>query len=148
MVVAWRERILYIILTIVLWMVLTFSIGFEFNVSAWFTSFTTLFVLSALYALLFAFLFFGVLWASEKVFLAMLFVMLALEILLFQNADFYHSPEFLYAIPLALVLYSTCTFLPLWIIERKLASRKWTLVLMAVVYSAVLVLNYLKIDVV
>lgn len=142
------ERILYIILSVVFWMALTFTVGFEFNVGAWFTSFTTLIILSTLYALLFAFLFFGLLWASEKVFLAMLFAMLALEIFLFRNADFYHSPEFLYAIPLALVLYSLCTFAPLWIVERKISTHKWTLALMTAVYAIVLLLNYLKIDVV
>lgn len=144
----WRERILYVILSVLLWFVLTFSIGFQFNISAWFTSLATLFILSTLYSLLFAFLFFGLLWASPKVFIAMLFAMLALEILLFQNTDFYHYPQLLYAIPLALVLYSTCTFVPLWIVERKIATRKWMLLMMMIVYSTVLLLNYLKIDVV
>lgn len=140
--------IFYILFSMLLWFLVTFAVGFEFNLAAWLASVNTLALISILYAALFALLFFILLWAAEKVFITMLIVMLALEIFIFGNDRFTSYPEFLYAIPISILLYSVFTFLPLWMIEHSLKKHTHSLIGMTLAFILVILFNYIAFPIV
>ncbi len=135
----------YFLVAVIFWVVVDFTTteGIK-NPSHYYSIFMPALLLFYIgYPLLFAFLIYKRKWADKKIFYPMLAFTFILEIIIFHNPLMYTFPVMLVMIPVAVCIYSFVTYVPKWIVERKMAEHKKLIILLALVWFIVSLLNFI-----
>ena len=91
--------------------------------------------------LVFAFLIYRRKWTDRSLLGPMLVVLVLVEVVFSHNALLYTSPLLLIFIPLAVAIYSFLTYVPRWIVDRRVAQHRRTTLVLVVVWLIVAVLS-------
>lgn len=124
------------------WVVVDFTMAFNLNVQDWIRHMPLVWVFYPGSPLLFSYLIYGRKWGDRKLFLSLVLLMLALEILVFNNALLFTFPAMLIFLPAAICIYSLITYVPRWIADGKIKEH-WMLTLsLLAVWAVVAALSY------
>lgn len=71
---------------------------------------------------------------NKLLLIATLVEIFVVEIVFAHNVLLYTFPFMLFAIPVAISIYSFITFVPKWIVDRTIQNNKWKLLIMTIVW--------------
>ena len=137
-----RSSVKYFIIAVAFWVVVDYSTAFNPDWQCWLEHMPLILLFYFGYPLLFTFLIYRLKWRRWQLFMAMLFMMFFLEMVIFNNTLLTTFPMLLVMIPVAVPIYSFITYVPLWIAEGDLRN-KWKLAsMLAFIWLVISFLNY------
>ena len=116
------------------WVAVDFTTAFNPDVTGWISHMPLIWVFYLGSPLLFAYLIYKRKWSDKRIFLPVLVVLFIVEILFSNNALLYVFPIMLIMIPVAVSLYSFITYVPRWIVDKKLGEHKVAVIVMFAVW--------------
>ena len=131
----------YFLLGALFWVCVDFTTAFAPDVQGWVSHMPLIFAFYFGSPLVFAFLIYRREWSDRSLLGPMLVVLVLVEVVFSHNALLYTFPLLLIFIPLAVAIYSFLTYVPRWIIDRRIAQHRMTTLLLVVVWLTVAVLS-------
>lgn len=132
----------YFILGAVFWVTVDFTTAFCPDVQRWISYMPDIWLFYFGYPLLFGNLIYKKHLKDNKLVLAMLSAAFLIEVILSHNALLYTFPIMLVMIPIAVCIYGFITFVPVWLVEKRLIENKKKIVLLTLVWIIVSILNF------
>ena len=133
----------YFIIGILFWIVVDYTTAFNPDFQRWVAHMPEIWLFYTGYPLLFAYLIYKKQWNTKRIFYSMLAAAFIVEVILSNNALLYTFPIMLIMIPTAVCIYGFLTFIPKWIVERKITENKKKLILLTAVWIIVSILNFI-----
>ena len=131
----------YFLLAILFWIVVDFTTVFSPDFQRWFSYMPQIWLFYLGFPLLFASLLYKTKIKQKYLFILVLLISFALELVIFQNTLLYTFPIMLLAIPFLITIYSLITFVPFWIVEKKIKKKKKKTILMIVIWIIISILT-------
>lgn len=131
----------YFVLGAIFWIGVDFTTAFAPNVGRWASYMPVIWVFYLGSPLVFAVLIYRRGWSDRSLFGPMLVVLVLVEVVFSHNALLFTFPLLLIFIPVAVAIYSFITYVPRWIIERRLVQHRETTLLLVLVWLVVAVLS-------
>lgn len=132
----------YFILGLIFWVTVDFTTAFVPDVQRWISYMPEIWLFYTGYPLLFGNLIYRKNLDSRKLVCAMLTAAFLIEVILSHNALLYTFPIMLVMIPIAVSIYGFITFVPMWLVEKRLIENKKKSVLLTLVWIIVSILNF------
>ena len=133
----------YFFLGATFWVVVDFTTAFNPDVRDWISHMPLIWVFYLGSPLLFAYLVYKKKCSDKKIFLPVLVVLFIVEILFSNNALLYSFPIMLIMIPVSISLYSFITYVPRWIVDKKINEHKVPVIVMFVIWAIIAVLSFI-----
>lgn len=133
----------YFFLGTAFWVVVDFTTAFNPDVIGWVSHMPLIWIFYLGSPLLFAYLIYKKKWSDKRIFLPVLVVLFIVEILFSNNALLYIFPIMLIMIPVAVSLYSFITYVPRWIVDKKINEHKLSIIIMFAIWAIIAVLSFI-----
>ena len=133
----------YLIYGIICWVIVDFTTVFNPNLQRWISYWPTIWLFYILFPLMFSFLIYKVKINDKQLFLCIIIEIIISEVILFQNQLLFTFPIMLLAIPLSLCIYTLITFLPKWIVEKKLKENQRMVIFLIVVWILISIITFI-----
>jgi hypothetical protein len=133
----------YLIYGIICWVIVDFTTVFNPNLQKWISYWPTIWLFYILFPLIFSFLIYKVKINDKQLFLCIIIEIIISEVILFQNQLLFTFPIMLLAIPLSLCIYTLITFLPKWIVEKKLKENQRMVIFLIVVWILISIITFI-----
>ena len=133
----------YLIYGIICWVIVDFTTVFNPNLQKWISYWPTIWLFYILFPLMFSLLIYKVKINDKQLFLCIIIEIIISEVILFQNQLLFTFPIMLLAIPLSLCIYTLITFLPKWIVEKKLKENQRMVIFLIVVWILISIITFI-----
>jgi hypothetical protein len=123
----------YFLLSALLWILVDFGTAGGFRL-AYFQEYSLTLLLFYLgFPLIFTLLIFRLHWNEKRLFFATLIEIVIVEILFTRNPLVMSYPSFLWAIPMAILVYLPLTYFPLWIVQKEIGRHRFLVIALSLV---------------
>lgn len=141
-----KNYLKYILLGIVFWFVIDFTTTEAIrNPAGYFSTYMPLLLVFYIgYPLVFSLLIYKFKLKDRGIFIGALIGAFVVEILFTQNALLFTFPIMLFAIPLAVAIYSLLTLVPKWIVEGEVKKNKKKTIFLVVVWILLAILTFMS----
>jgi len=133
----------YFIIGVFFWVVVDYTTAFNPDFQEWVDHMPLIWSFYIGYPLLFSFLIYKKQWNTRKIFYSMIIVAFIIEVILSNNVLLYTFPIMLIMIPIAVSIYSFITFIPKWIVEKKIIENRKKLIILVIVWATVSILSFI-----
>lgn len=133
----------YLIYGIICWVIVDFTTVFNPNLQRWISYWPTIWLFYILFPLMFSLLIYKVKINDKQLFLCIIIEIIISEVILFQNQLLFTFPIMLLAIPLSLCIYTLITFLPKWIVEKKLKENQRMVIFLIVIWILISIITFI-----
>ena len=133
----------YLIYGIICWVIVDFTTVFNPNLQKWISYWPTIWLFYILFPLMFSLLIYKVKINDKQLFLCIIIEIIISEVILFQNQLLFTFPIMLLAIPISLCIYTLITFLPKWIVEKKLKENQRMVIFLIVIWILISIITFI-----
>ena len=132
----------YLLSGVSIWVLVDYTTAFNPDTARWIQHMPDIWLFYIGYPLIFAYLIYVRNWNNKQLFSSMLVLAFIIEVILSKNSLLYTFPILLIMNPVAIAIYSLVTFMPKWFTENEITRNRNTVVILAVVWIIVSILNY------
>lgn len=132
----------YFINGVLCWVIVDFTTVFNPDFQRWFQYWPAIWLFYTLFPLLFSFLIYRIQINDKQLFLFTIIEIFVSEVILSQNLLLFSFPIMVIAIPLALCIYVLITFLPKWIVEKKMDKNRKKIIFLIIIWLIVSLLTF------
>ncbi|MFX0071452.1 MAG: hypothetical protein ACFFAO_10220 [Candidatus Hermodarchaeota archaeon] len=138
-----KNWLYYLFYGIICWVIVDFTTVFNPNIQRWISYWPTIWLFYILFPLIFSILIYKVKINDKQLFLCTIIEIIISEIILFQNPMLFTFPIMLLAIPFSLCIYTLITFLPKWIVEKKLNENKRIVIFLIIIWILISLITFM-----